>query len=121
MVHGMMRLIDLLVIYLAVGAPFAARRLVSVPGRLDLQMVAKSVAFGIAWPLLPLNRLASRLLAISSERLMQTPVTPELSTNVALGRLAAALDQLSCVFDHGIGNATSEFSQAVDGMRVGAD
>ena len=116
-----MRLIDFIVIYLAAGAPFAARRLVGFSGPRNALPVMKSVAYGITWPLSLLNYLSGRSGAGQIASTTCNTVSPLCGVDAALLRLKDDLNLLSCTISRETDSESSAFEGVINGVRLAVE
>ena len=111
----MMRLVDFIVIYLAAGAPFAARQLMGTSGPRTVLPVLKSVAHGITWPLSLLNYLSGR------SSTARNTVSPVCGVDVALLQFVNDLDLLSFSVFSNTDPQSSAFEDVIKRVRLAAE
>jgi hypothetical protein len=117
----MMRLVDFIVIYLAAGAPFAARQLMGTSGPRTVLPVLKSVANGITWPLSLLNYLSGRSDTEQTTSTAVDTVSPRCSVDVALVQLVNHLDLLSISIFFNTDPQSSAFEDVIKRVRLAAE
>jgi hypothetical protein len=117
----MMRLVDFIVIYLAAGAPFAARQLMGTSGPRRVFPVLKSVANGITWPLSLLNYLSGRFDTEQITSTASNTVSPRCAVDVALLQFVNDLELLSSTIFFNTDPQSSAFEDVIKRIRLAAE